>query len=216
MVSLFTPERALPAALGAGVFAAGLLASLLGAPHHAHAATGCRSDPIVVLSNGTVLDLSAAIGADVSTVAQIGYTLHAPAGSTIARVVSTDGDVQYNEQFTLRTDNPAGCYTMQVQVAMRPLPVGTPLPSVTGTLAGGAATTLGVTPQMVGLAAWTGTATATTKAPPPPPQGTTTLFTLPTTMSAWVITWAANAPWAVTATTPTGQSGQSLAASVTL
>jgi len=53
-MSVLTPERSLPAMLGAAVFSAGLLASLFGAPHHAHAAIGCRTDPIVTLSNGLV------------------------------------------------------------------------------------------------------------------------------------------------------------------
>jgi len=202
----------------AGALCLGAAPLTLAPTDHAHAALGCRSDPVVVLSNGVVLDLSATISTDVSTVAQIGYTLHAPAGTTIARVVSTDGDVTYKEQFTLRTDSAAGTYAMQVQVATRPLPVGTALPSVTGTITGGYAATVGVTPDMVGLSTWTtASPTATTaKAPPPPKKGGTAVSTLPAAMTAQVASWAASAPWSVTMATPTGQTGQALAASVTL
>jgi len=236
MVSIFTPERSLPATLGAGVFAVSLLASLLGAPHHAHAAAGCRSDPIVVLSNGTILDLSAVIGADVSTVTRISYTLHAPAGTSVVKVISTDGDVQYKEQFALRTDNPTGGYGVQVQVQTTPQP-GTPPPVVVATIEGGAATTLGVTPAMVGLTFWSG---ATTVAVPDGPQGpgphgdgphgdgphgdgphgdgpqlAQTVSSLPDAMTAQIASWAATAAWSVTAST-TGQAGATPVASVTL
>lgn len=234
MVSIFSPERSLPATLGAGVFAASLLASLLGAPHHAHAAAGCRSDPLVVLSTGTILDLSAVIGADVSTVARISYTLHAPAGTSVVKVISTDGDVQYKEQFTLRTDNPTGVYGVQVQVQTTPQP-GTPPPLVVATIEGGYAMTLGVTPAMVGLTSWSGTTTvAVTDGPQGPgpqgpgphgdgpqgpgpagPQLAQTVSSLPDAMTAQIASWAATAAWSVTASTA-GQVGATPLASVTL
>ena len=49
---------------------------------------GCRGDPIIVLSNGTALDLSATADTDPSKVGQIAYTLHAPSGVWVVSVTS--------------------------------------------------------------------------------------------------------------------------------
>jgi len=203
MNPLVTPKRSLRAVAGAGILLATAIAAPLGA-RHAHAYGACRTDPIVVLSNGTVLDLSATIGLDVSLVSditQISYTLHAPAGTTVAKVVSTDGDVNYKEQFTLRTDTSAGVYGVQVQVQTAHLPKGMPQPVVVAEIEGGDASTLGVTPGMVGLTSWSATATATItggKLPPPPPQGAQTVTSLPDDMTAQLASWAATAPWSST------------------
>jgi len=64
------PKRSLRAGHGAGILLSAAIAAPLGA-RHAHAYGACRTDPIVVLSNGTVLDLSATIGLDVSQVSDI-------------------------------------------------------------------------------------------------------------------------------------------------
>jgi hypothetical protein len=175
-----------------------------------------------VLSNGTVLDLSASIGLDVSLVSditQISYTLHAPAGTTVAKVISTDGDVNYKEQFTLRTDTSAGVYGVQVQIQTTGLPKGMSQPSVTAQIEGGSASTLGVTPAMVGLTAWSATNTATVTgsklAPPPPKTGPQTVSSLPTIMSAQLASWAATAAWSTSAVT-SGQAGATQTAFITL
>ncbi len=221
MKPLVTPQRSLRAMAGAGILLSAAFAAPLGA-RHAHAYGGCRSDPIVVLSNGTVLDLSATIGLDVSLVSditQISYTLHAPAGTTVAKVVSTDGDVNYKEQFTLRTDTSAGVYGVQAQVQTAHLPQGMPQPVVIAEIEGGYASTLGVTPGMVGLTAWSATATATVtggKLPPPPPKpGPQAVTSLPNIMSAQLASWVAAAAWSTPAVT-TGQAGSAQTAFITL
>jgi len=109
-MSVLTPERSLPAMLGAAVFSAGLLTSLLGAPHHAHAAIGCRTDPIVTLSNGLVVDLSATIYDTLSDINAVTYTLHAPVGTSVVSVVYPVDPNNIPQTFTFYADNPAGTW----------------------------------------------------------------------------------------------------------
>ncbi len=97
---------------GAALLSAGLLASPLLAPH-AHAIIGgCGGDPIVVLSNGTILDLSTTANTEASTVRQIAYTLHAPAGTWMVSVTSLGVD----ETLSFRADNTPGAYATVTRV----------------------------------------------------------------------------------------------------
>lgn len=50
---------------------------------------GCRFDPVVVLSDGTVLDIQAEVSTDIGNVREINYTLRAPRGVTVVAVIST-------------------------------------------------------------------------------------------------------------------------------
>jgi len=213
MVSLFTPERSLPATLGAALFGAGLLSSLLGVgtPHRAHAAAGCRSDPIVVLSDGIVLDVSATIADDASDVKQITYVLHVPDGAVVIRAISTDGAVGYKEKFKVQSDSAPGTYTTEVQVK-----TGVKDVAVTATIAGGYATHLGITPDMVGLASftWTPTTSADDQALPAP-QGPNAPAALPGAMTDALVAWAASAAWSATTSTQ-GLTGAHIVAVVTL
>ncbi len=109
-MSVLTPERSLPAMLGAAVFSAGLLASLFGAPHHAHAAIGCRTDPIVTLSNGLVVQLSATVYDNPSDINAVTYTLHAPAGTSVVNVVYPVDPNNIPQTFNFYADNPAGTW----------------------------------------------------------------------------------------------------------
>jgi len=52
---------------------------------------GCRSDPVVVLSNGVVVDLSAVIADDAADVRGVAYTLHVPAGLRAVSVAPSGG-----------------------------------------------------------------------------------------------------------------------------
>lgn len=73
--------------LGVAVLSAVLLVH--GDPTPAHAALGtCAGDPIVVLSNGVAVDLSATVNDDLSDVQQITYILHAPAGTHVVAILS--------------------------------------------------------------------------------------------------------------------------------
>ncbi len=97
---------------GAALLSAGLLVSPLLAPRANAIIGGCRSDPIVVLSNGTALDLSASADIDPSTVRQIAYTLHAPSGTWLVSVTSLGP----RETLSFLADNTAQTYDTVTRV----------------------------------------------------------------------------------------------------
>ncbi|MCI0647751.1 MAG: hypothetical protein L0332_17150 [Chloroflexi bacterium] len=70
----------------------------------------CRSDPLVILSNGLVLDLSADIGVFLWNVQNVDYVLHVPEGVTLVASISTPAWPTTLETFTLYSDNPPGEY----------------------------------------------------------------------------------------------------------
>ena len=70
----------------------------------------CYTDPVVVLSNGNTLDLSDTIGDNYLDVQQIVYTLHAPAGTSVANVIYTSGPIGPKESLRFYADQPAGQY----------------------------------------------------------------------------------------------------------
>lgn len=101
----------------APLIAAGILFGLPGTPL-AHATIGgCRSDPVVTLSDGTVVDLSATIDDASSDVQQVAYTLHAPDGASVVSVVNTDGAIGLKEVFRFYADAPAGTYATTTAVS---------------------------------------------------------------------------------------------------
>lgn len=222
-MSLFTPERGRPAVWGAAIFSAGLLLNVLASPHTSHAAAGCRADPLVVLSNGVVLDLSASLDADVSQLQSIEYTLHGPKGVWVVRAISTDGVVQYKEKFSYKDDShgddkSAGATTTyQVEVKAK-----TANGHHTGwvTIAGGYAAELGVTPAMVGLSAFQFNPSTlqdedVKDAPKPPTDGQGTPA-LPSTVTSALADWAGRAHWRTSMSSPPGQADKVLTASIPL
>jgi hypothetical protein len=69
-----------------------LLAVLFGAaraPSAMAAMSGCRADPLFLLSDGTVLDVSVDIGTDVRNVTEINYVVHGPRGVQLVTAMST-------------------------------------------------------------------------------------------------------------------------------
>jgi len=97
---------------GAALLSAGLLISPLLAPHAQAIIAGCGGDPVVVLSDGTTLDLNATADTDASTVRQIAYTLHAPAGTWIVSVTS----LGVRETLSFRADNQPHTYDTLTRV----------------------------------------------------------------------------------------------------
>ena len=80
-----------------------VLLEIAGANHLARAvASGCRTDPIFYFSNGDKLSLTMAIGVVPQDVIRIEYVVHAPAGTSLERVVST-GPVETTEATTPMT-----------------------------------------------------------------------------------------------------------------
>ncbi len=109
MVAVVTHRPARRVWAAAALLAAALLATPLAS--HAHAAFGaCRSDPIVRLSNGVTVDLTANISTSTANVKKIAYTLHGPVGTTVTKVTYTQGWVGPPERFTYLADEPAGQY----------------------------------------------------------------------------------------------------------
>jgi hypothetical protein len=66
-----------------------LLAMLFGAPAASASLGGCRADPVFVLSDGTILDLTAVIGTDVANITEINYVVHGPKGVVLVASLST-------------------------------------------------------------------------------------------------------------------------------
>jgi len=87
---------------------------------NAHAVTaGCRSDPVIILSNGTTLDVSADIAAPLWDVNGVTYTVHIPAGLRAIATVSTPSWPTTLERLVVIADNPSGLYTTETVVTTR-------------------------------------------------------------------------------------------------
>jgi len=85
--SMLRPHRSAPrwAATGLKVTVVLTTLALLLAPRSSARAkiSGCRSDPVVLLSTGVAVDLSAAIDDAATDVQQVAYTVHAPVGTSV-------------------------------------------------------------------------------------------------------------------------------------
>ncbi len=107
--------------LGAAALLLGLLAGPL-TPHPALAHfTSCTSDPVVTLSNGAQLDLTANISDSASDVQSITYTVHAPAGTSMVSVASlgpADHVTFYADDAANAYDTYTTVYTGQSSVAV--------------------------------------------------------------------------------------------------
>lgn len=77
----------------------------------------CRTDPIVVLSNGTVVDLSATVMTGVSNVENVTYVLHAPVGTTVKHVTYTAGESNI-ETLRFYADDAANTYDTSTTVSL--------------------------------------------------------------------------------------------------
>jgi len=75
-------------------------------------ASGCRTDPVVVLTNGAQLQFGADIGTVYSNVRSVVYTIHAPARSAMALVIYTDNPLGSVERVQYYADSPTNGYTI--------------------------------------------------------------------------------------------------------
>jgi hypothetical protein len=67
-----------------------LMAVVFGsAPAASASMGGCRADPVFVLSDGTILDLTAVIDTDVANITEINYVVHGPKGVGLVLTLST-------------------------------------------------------------------------------------------------------------------------------
>jgi hypothetical protein len=98
--------------LGTVLLSAGLLAGMHPS-HAAHAAlAGSTSDPLVALSNGVQMQLTANLsGVDVTGVQQVSYDVHVPAGVRVKSVTYTQGpNWAGKEVATIYADGNANTY----------------------------------------------------------------------------------------------------------
>src|SRR4051794_12296378 len=80
----------------------------LSTPSAFAAAGGCRSDPIVWLSNGAKVTMVASSTASASTVKLITYTVHVPRGVRMTKVVYTGGVLKDKERVVVVADRSSG------------------------------------------------------------------------------------------------------------
>lgn len=80
------------------------------------AALFCRSDPVVILSNGVVMDFGANIATLPWNVQEVHYELHVPVGVSLVAAVHTPTWISSRESFTFHADQPAGQYIVKAIV----------------------------------------------------------------------------------------------------
>jgi hypothetical protein len=73
-------------------------------PNAAQASLLCRSDPVVILSNGMVLDIGASISSLPMQVREVHYELHVPAGVSLVTAIHTPAWLTSQETFTVIAD----------------------------------------------------------------------------------------------------------------
>jgi hypothetical protein len=105
-----TRATLLRGAVAIGLLATGWLVSLAQTPTAWAIQSGCRSDPTLLLSDGTIMDLSADISVSVAQVSQILYTVHAPPGTHVVLLIDTTGLLGYHESVQFYPDAPRGHY----------------------------------------------------------------------------------------------------------
>jgi len=137
--SAFIARRAGPMLLGAAVLSASLLARSLMAPATHAAVGGCRSDPVVTLSNGHALDLSSVVTDTYDDVQLVSYTLHAPVGTWVTSEVDTSA-LGPKVTFQFYADEPPNTYSAGTKVTTLsphiPVAATTDLVSSTGIVSG--------------------------------------------------------------------------------
>ena len=107
-----------PATLLIGILAAVLL---FGFSHQVTFARllECRSDPVVLLSDGTLVDVSADIDTLLLNVTEVHYTLHIPQGLSPILVIRTKAWLTSTETFSFYADQAAHQYSSSTIVQTR-------------------------------------------------------------------------------------------------
>lgn len=81
----------------------------------------CRTDPIFLLSNGDVVNVTVDITTDAANIRNIHYVLHVPAGVTVKKVAYTALNLRLYETYQVVDDSPARTYTTRTIVTTRSL-----------------------------------------------------------------------------------------------
>jgi hypothetical protein len=96
-----------------------LLALTLGTGTAQAASSGCRTDPIVVLTNGAQLQFGANISSSYSNVQRVDYTIHGPSRSAMLLVIYTDNPLGSVERVHYYADAGVNTYTVDTVVTLR-------------------------------------------------------------------------------------------------
>jgi hypothetical protein len=78
--------------------------------------SGCRTDPVVVLTNGAQLQFGANIDTTYSNVERVDYTIHGPVGSAPLLIVYTDNPLGSVERVHYTADAGVNTYTVDTVV----------------------------------------------------------------------------------------------------
>ncbi|HUP27985.1 MAG TPA: hypothetical protein VM409_06080 [Chloroflexia bacterium] len=81
--------------------------------------SGCRTDPVVILSNGAQLQMQADISTRYSDVESVVYTVHAPAGSRVVLILYTDNPLGSLERVRFYADAAPNNYQVETVVDTR-------------------------------------------------------------------------------------------------
>lgn len=100
----------------AAAISLGLLAGPLLLPSAHAELTACYDDPVVVLSDGTTLDLGDTIYDWPTDVQQVSYTVHAPAGITAVSIQPSTGPLGPKETFTFTSAGALHQYAIETAV----------------------------------------------------------------------------------------------------
>lgn len=96
--------------------ASALLLSGLAPSSGSAAEVRCKSDPTVLLSDGTAIDLTADIGVPLWNVTSVEWVIHVPAGQRVVAVITTPNWPSTKEKFTIYADAKPGCVTTTTRV----------------------------------------------------------------------------------------------------
>jgi hypothetical protein len=88
-----------------------VMASILFAQPASAAIRTCRADPILLLSNGEILQTDATIQTDVANVQEVRYRLHLPQGVRVIAVIHTPSRIRDKEVVEFVDDLPPYHYT---------------------------------------------------------------------------------------------------------
>jgi hypothetical protein len=94
-----------------------LIVSILFAEPASAAIRTCRADPIILLSNGEVIQTGATIQTDLKNVRQIEYTIHLPVGVRAIAVIHTSGRLREKEVVKFVNDLPPYHYTTGTRIS---------------------------------------------------------------------------------------------------
>jgi hypothetical protein len=94
----------------------------------------CRSDPVVLLTDGTIIDLSADVDAALWDVSSVHYTVHVPCTAHVLAVVRTPNWPTTLETFNVVSDATQGRYDTSTVVHTKQTGVGVTASLVVKTL----------------------------------------------------------------------------------